>query len=181
MPKAILSFYSVCYPGAESRTRIEHHSHNVAAFQDGEGTAAAYPSVETRAILWGALALHLVGVSATWDTQARTAKLVGFFFFVISCFVQTILFPELEGLGIKFAYTSSLATVADYQNASLYLNLVDNTAFTKFKVIQYKHAVDHRCEFLDSRCPSCRTIQALMISRLKFLDGTNDCSLWLRY
>ncbi len=39
-----------------------------------------------------------------------------------------------EGLSIKFLSTSSLATVADYQNATIYLDLSENLAFSSFKV-----------------------------------------------
>ncbi len=36
---------------------------------------------------------------------------------------------------MQFQSTSSLVKVADYQNASIYLDLAGNTAFASFKVV----------------------------------------------
>ncbi len=41
-----------------------------------------------------------------------------------------------EGLALNFTSTSSLTRVADYQNASIYLDISGNSAFASFKVGQ---------------------------------------------
>jgi hypothetical protein len=40
----------------------------------------------------------------------------------------------IEGLLVQFASSSSLIKVADYQNASIFLDLSSNTAFSGYKV-----------------------------------------------
>ncbi len=80
-----------------------------------------------------------------------------------------------EGLGIKFAYTSSLARVADYQNATLFLDISDNSAFSRYRVGSTHVALVPTalidCIFV--RFPSCPTTQAQTISLLSYRVGTN--------
>jgi hypothetical protein len=42
--------------------------------------------------------------------------------------------PIAEGLSIAFTSTSSLAKTTEYQNAIIYLNLSNNSAFASYKV-----------------------------------------------
>jgi hypothetical protein len=42
---------------------------------------------------------------------------------------------HVEGLGLKSKYTSSLAKVREYQNATIYLDVSDNSAYSSFKVM----------------------------------------------
>ncbi len=49
---------------------------------------------------------------------------------------------DTEGLALKYASTSSLARVADYQNATIYLDLSDNVGFSSYKVQSAHVALD---------------------------------------
>ena len=87
-----------------------------------------------------------------------------------------------EGLGIKFAYTSSLAQVADYQNASIFFDVSENSGFSSYKV-RCTHVALLPTASIDCGCcrfPSYRTTQARMISLLRYRDGTSAQSLLLR-
>jgi hypothetical protein len=91
-------------------------------------------------------------------------------------------FLHLEGLGIKFAYTSSLAQVADYQNASIFFDVSENSGFSSYKV-RCTHVALLPTASIDCGCcrfPSYRTTQARMISLLRYRDGTSAQSLLLR-
>ncbi len=92
------------------------------------------------------------------------------------CMCRDMVFVTVEGLGLKFTSVSYLAKVADYQNASIYLDLSSNSAFINFKVTLNQSKALRARTLRIFRFPSFHTTRARMTSQPNCLAGTSEHS-----
>ena len=162
---------SVCYPGmSPTLLTVGYVLRSRSCLLDpqaGRARVATHPSVVTRAVLSVAHAQCPGDASACLVTLAPTARSVCSYavLLVKSLVMCFCIEPVAEGLSVQFTSTSSLVKVADYQNASIYLDLSSNSAFSGYKVWFAPAKL---------RRTSCEALIFIQVSILPYNPGSNS-------